>query len=328
LSEFILGHSLRKVARKHGFLRRLLWRLDFILIWSLVKLFQLLPVDTASRLGQRVGSFIGPRMTRKHAIYRDNLAQAFPDLDDKALDELLHTAWGRAGRVLAEYPHLATILEDDARLQIDIREHIETYSNPDKPCVIVTAHQSNWEIVCTAMAKLGMPNASLYTPPTNPLLDKLLADHREALNCTLLPRDNSARPLMRALRGGRTAGLVMDRRIDEGEPIPFFGRDKLSTTMPAKLALKFNCEMVPVQVERVRDANYRVTFHPPVKPSNPDASENEQVIDMISQVHRQFEAWIRAHPEDWFCSKRLWPKVKMNASHTTGNPTGIDSYAA
>ena len=52
------------------------------------------------------------------------------------------------------------ILADDERLQIDIREPIITYSDPRKPCVIVTAHLSNWEIVCSAMAKLGMPNAA------------------------------------------------------------------------------------------------------------------------------------------------------------------------
>ena len=328
MSEFILGHSLRKIAKKHSFLQRLLWRLDFVFIWSLVKLFQLLPVDTASRLGQRVGSFIGPRLKRKQALYRENLATAFPQLSDRELEKLLHTAWGRAGRILAEYPHLAKIFSEDARLQIDILEPIETYSNPDRPCVVVTAHQSNWEVIGAAMARLGMPNATLYSPPTNPLLDRMLAESREALNCKLLPAENSARLLMRALKEGRTAAMVMDRRVDEGEPINFFDQEKLSTTLPAKLALKFNCELIPVQVERVKDAQYHVTFHPPVRASDPAASENEQAIDMIAQVHRQFESWIRAHPEDWFCSKRLWPKVKMNASNRTGDSAGVDTYAA
>ena len=171
MSEFIVGHSLRKLAREHRFLQHLLWRLDFAFVWLAVKLFTALPVDTASRLGQKFGSWIGPRLKRKAAIYRENLATAFPAKGAEELDKLAREAWGRAGRVLAEYPHLAMILADDERLQIDIREPIITYSDPGKPCVIVTAHLSNWEIVCSAMAKLGMPNASLYSPPTNPLLD-------------------------------------------------------------------------------------------------------------------------------------------------------------
>ena len=71
---------------------------------------------------------------------------------------------------------------------------------------------------------------------------------------------------MRAMKQGRTAAMVMDRRVDDGSPIRFFGHDKHSTLMPARLAMKFDCELVPAQVERLKDAHYRVTFHPPVAP--------------------------------------------------------------
>jgi Kdo2-lipid IVA lauroyltransferase/acyltransferase len=328
VAEFIVGNPLRKWARDNRVLRELLWRLDFVMVWVVTKLARLLPIDTASRFGERVGSWIGPKLKQKTAIYRANLAIAFPELNAIELDDLVTRAWGRSGRVMAEYPHLATILAEEDRLQIDIREPIETYENPARPCVIVTAHQSNWELVCSAMAKLNIPNASLYSPPTNPLLDRMLLESRSALNCELLPRENSARLLMRALKNGKTAAMVMDRRVDEGKAIEFFGQDKLSTIMPAKLALKFNCDLVPVQVERLQDARFRVTFHPPVRPRDTTVEENEQAIDMIQQVHAQFENWIRQQPEDWFCSKRLWPKDKPVNSEENGRDADTNSYAA
>jgi KDO2-lipid IV(A) lauroyltransferase len=178
------------------------------------------------------------------------------------------------------------------------------------------------------MAKMGIPNASLYSPPTNPYLDRMLLDSRRALNCELLPRENGARLLMRALKQGRTAAMVMDRRVDDGQPIRFFGHDKLSTILPARLALKFHCDLVPVQVERLRDARYRVTFHPPVRPADTSVDETAQAIDMVQQVHDQFESWIRQTPEDWFCSKRLWPRGSINQSKEAGSNAGIDSHAA
>lgn len=327
MAEFILGNSLRKLAREKPLLQRLLWRADFMMIWLLVKLFTLLPVDTASRLGERAGTWIGPRLKRKTLIYKENLATAFPGLSAGELDDLVTRAWGRAGRVLAEYPHLPAILADPGRLEIEVRGNIETCNNPAKPAVMVSAHQSNWEIAAAAMAKLGIPNASLYSPPTNPLLDRMLLESRSALDCELLPRDNSARLLMRAMKGGRTVGMVMDRRVDDGVPIRFFGHDKLSTLVPARLALKFRCELVPIQVERLQDARFRVTFHPPVRPRDPDADENGQAIDMIQQVHCLFEAWIRQHPQDWFCSKRLWPRGKIGAE-TTACGADSDEHAA
>ena len=328
MAEFIVGNSLRKFAREDRFLQVLLWRLDYALVWTLTSLFHLLPIDTASRLGARVGTWIGPRLQRKHAIFRENLRSAFPELADSELDNLLSRAWGQAGRVMAEYRHLDTILKEDSRLEIIIREPIVTYSEPNQPCVIVTAHHNNWEVVGSAMAKLGIPNASLYSPPTNPYLDKLLLDSRAALNCKLLPRDNSTRGLMRALKQGRTAAMVIDRRVDEGVPIRFFDQDKLSTLLPAKLAFKFNCDLVPVQVERIKDAHFRVTFHPPVTPRNATADEDSRAVDVIQQVHHLFEGWIRAEPQGWFCSKRLWPKGKIKQIEDVGEKTDVDTYAA
>ena len=79
MAEFIIGNSLRKIAREHRFVQRLLWRLDFALVWSLVKLFSLLPVDWSSSLGSRVGGIIGPLMKRKTAIFEENFRIAFPD---------------------------------------------------------------------------------------------------------------------------------------------------------------------------------------------------------------------------------------------------------
>ena len=256
-----------------------------------------------------------------------DLQRTRPDIV-RALDELVRRAWGRAGRILAEYPHLETILNDPERLVIDIREQIETYRDPSKPCVVVSAHQSNWEIAASALAKLGIPNASLYSPPTNPYLDRMLHTSRQALNCELLPRDNSARLLVRALKQGRSVGIVMDRRVDDGKPIPFFGRDKPSTIMPAWLALKYGCDLVPLKVERLRDARYRATLYPPVRPADPDADPTQQAIDMTRQLHGQFEQWIRENPQDWFCSKRLWPKGKMAGSEQPEEAPEGEKHAA
>ena len=49
---------------------------------------------------------------------------------------------------------------------------------------------------------------------------------------------------------------------------------------------------------------------------------------MIQQVHHQFESWIRQQPEDWFCSKRMWPKGKIANTRGGRRDADTDSYAA
>jgi KDO2-lipid IV(A) lauroyltransferase len=328
LAEYILGNTLRKLAREHGLVRVLLWRLDFAMIWLLIKLFASLPVDTASRLGDRLGRVIGPRLVRKTAIFKENLGIAFPQLDESGLQDLVERAWGRAGRVLAEYPHLAAIGADNDRIVIDIQQDVETCRNPERPCVFISSHQSNWEILPVAMARLGIPSAVLYTPPTNPLLNQMLLNSRQALNCELLPRDASVRSLMQAFKRGRSIGMIADRRVDEGNPVCFFGRDKLTTLVPARLALKLNCDLIPTHVERLGDACFRVTLHPPLVADAPDADLTAQAIDMTGKAHQLFEEWARQSPQDWFCTKRLWAKPQKNAVNGHAAAVEVSSRAA
>ena len=100
MAEFIVGNSIRKLAREHRFLRRFLWRLDYTLIWLLIKAFTLIPIDRASRLGDGVGRWVGGRLKRKSAIYKENLAIAFPEMSDDELEQLVRRSWGRVGRIL------------------------------------------------------------------------------------------------------------------------------------------------------------------------------------------------------------------------------------
>jgi KDO2-lipid IV(A) lauroyltransferase len=123
--------------------------------------------------------------------------------------------------------------------------------------------------------------------------------------------------------------MVMDRRVEEGgKAVRFFGRDKPATLLPAKLALKFNCDLVPVQVERLQDARFKVTFHPPIRPTQATAGEDEQALDMTQQIHEHFERWIQANPGEWFCSKRVWPRPKRHLKLSARENASVDPYAA
>ena len=316
MAEFILGKPLRGMARRHPLLRRTLWRLDYWLVAALLWLFRQVPVDAASRMGARVGRWLGPRLKDKHAIFRQNFRLAFPQLSEQEAEALARRAWGRAGRILGEYIHLNQFLRDEARLELDVRRPAAGPAIPAQPFVVVTAHHCSWEVIAAAMARRGMPNANLYTAPANPHLDRLLRRSRHSMNCTLVHRHEAARGLMQVMKAGGNIGMVIDRRVDGGKPVTFFGAPKPSTLLPAKLALKFGCEMVPCQVIRLRDARFRVIFHPPILPrlsdgngdGNAEADEDVQALDMIQQVHAMFEDWIRAAPEDWFCPQRLWAR--------------------
>jgi KDO2-lipid IV(A) lauroyltransferase len=252
---------------------------------------------------------MGPSLG-KTAHIRRNLLLAFPDLPEDQRAALEREVWGTAGGVLGEYPHLKAICHDH------FERHFETVVNCDltdyqtgRRCAIfVTAHVGNWELAAAAAGRHGIPITVIYAPSQNPVIDRLLRARREALGCRLVSLEEGARPLMRELGEGRSIGLVVDARDDDGVPIPFFGLDKLTTLAPARLALRFDGDLVPARIERLGDARFRLIVHEPIRPDPTLASDKDRAVQMMRDLNRLFEQWIREQPAQWLCIKRAWAK--------------------
>lgn len=140
-------------------------------------------------------------------------------------------------------------------------------------------------------------------------MHEMLQRKREALGCGFVSKEAGLRPIMRLLENGTSVGLLPDVKIPSGELVPFFGKDAYTTTNPARLALRFDCELIPVQVERLQGARFRVTFHEPVRPDDTQAERHTQALQMTRKVNALFKSWIRNRPIDWWCPKNRWPKA-------------------
>ncbi len=326
MARLIIGTSLRRYFERWSFVRQLLWLIEAGLFRAFLFFARILPTDRSTAIGRSLMMRVGPRLD-KHRHVRRNLTLAFPDRDPQAIEDLAANVWGNMGSLLVEYGHLDDICVRDAEYRLEIASHgaVPVLENPEKPSVFVSAHLANWEVCAIAIHRAGIPVTAVYTPLQNPYLDRILMRRREALGCRLVPRDASMRALLRELRDGRSIGMIMDQRVDSGVPIPFFGIDKWTTLVPARLALRHGYDLVPLRTERLGGARFRVTFYEPLKPDDPSADEIGQAIQITRKINRMFEEWIRERPEDWWCSKRRWPK---DASPHIRAPKMIDGSAA
>jgi KDO2-lipid IV(A) lauroyltransferase len=223
---------------------------------------------------------------------------------------LIRESWGNVGAVLAEFPHLPDLARPDStgRLEIIIHGDSLVFQNKGKPAIFVAAHLANWEVPAAGIKRLGITVSGLYTPLQNPWLNRMLYRMRARIGCGLLPRDGGIRALVAELNQGHSVGLLVDQRVDSGEPVAFFGIDMNTTTTPARLALRYDCDLIPVQVERLRGFRFRVTFHEPVTASEGIPDNHRKILDMTLKINKLFEEWITSAPQDWLCSKRRWPK--------------------
>ena len=67
---------------------------------------------------------------------------------------------------------------------------------------------------------------------------------------------------------------MIDQRVSEGVYINFFSRKCLTTTIPAQLVKKYNCEIVPVYIERKNKTDFELSFQKILKFNKNDTLEN------------------------------------------------------
>lgn len=275
------------------------------LVWGALGL---LPPAWASSLSAAFVRSVGPHL-RKHRHVQRNLAIALPERTEAEREAIAREMWGSLGAVFGEFPHLARVhREADQRLAVEIVGDLAPLADPPRAAVFVTAHIGNWEHATLVAGHYGVPVSVIYAPDSNPFLDRLIRRHRRALDCELIAKQGGLRALLRALAAGRSLGFLIDTRQDDGELVPFFGVPALTSTVPARLALRAGLQLIPAHSVRIGPARFRVVFGPPIEPDPTIADAREQARAMTRQINERFESWIREHPEQWLCTKRRWPK--------------------
>ena len=94
--------------------------------------------------------------------------------------------------------------------------------------------------------------------------------------------------------------------MNDGIPVPFFGRPAMTAPALAVLALRFDCDVLPLRVERLDGAHFRVTVFPPL-PLRRSGEPHADVAVLMGRVNATLEAWIRDRPEQWLWVHRRWP---------------------
>jgi KDO2-lipid IV(A) lauroyltransferase len=269
--------------------------------------FRFLPLDSASALGGALARCIGPFLgVSKHA--RRNLSRAFPELSETEIARVVADMWDNLGRVAAEYPHLRNIFvfEPGGRVETHGFEHVDRAVAAGRRIIVFSGHIANWEIGMLAGVQHGISVAQIYRAANNPLMDRMIArfrgDHGE-----FIPKGAiAARRAIEVLRRGTNLGLLADQKMNDGIPVAFFGRPAMTAPALAVLALRFDCVVLPLRVERLNGAHFRVTVFPPLALTR-SSDRHADVAGLMARVNATLEEWIRDRPEQWLWVHRRWP---------------------
>jgi KDO2-lipid IV(A) lauroyltransferase len=278
------------------------------LVHGLFVLLRLVPLQAASAIGGAVGRAIGPLIgvTRRA---RKNLQIAFPEKSPDEIEAIIRDMWENLGRVVAEYPHMPRMkaFTPDSCIEVRGTEHVDAGRKRGAPLIFFAGHLGNWEISAIAAKAFGVPLHLIYRPANNPWVEEIYREGRGAVAAGLIPKGaEGARQAMRVLREGGQLGILIDQKMNDGIPVPFFGRDAMTAPALARLANKFDCTVLPVQVERLAGARFRLTVHPPL-PLARSGDPQRDALDVMTRANALLESWIRQRPGQWLWLHRRWP---------------------
>lgn len=284
--------------------RRLRYALETPVAYLVYGFFAVLPVAAASAAGGFILSSIGPRMGASRTA-RMNILQAFPEKSEEERENILRGMWDNLGRVIAEYPHLHRM---ESRIEVEGLENLELIK--EKGGIFFSGHISNWEIHGLMAQRRGLRTHLLYRKPNNPWVDGLLRHARGGdLVGHITKSDKGAREIFTLLRRGQAVAIMMDQKLTEGIPMPFFGRDALTASALAQFALKFGCPVVPIVAQRLPGARFRIVISPPLVITSTGARDAD-IRHILSDVNRQLEEWIRARPAEWLWLHKRWAGIE------------------
>ena len=276
---------------------------EFIFIFLLLIIFKLIGYKNASNLGEKIGKFVGPIFRSKKKIV-ENLKNS-NIINSNDVDRIIDEMFGNYGRILSEYPFLNKFKKNlyNQHLTIEGINYFDEIKKNKKKVIFISGHFNNFELMAMQIENAGIDVAAVYRPLNNFFLNIIMEKIRINDICKTQVKKGKAgtRQLLELFKSGSSIALMIDQRVSEGVKVSFFGRPALTTSIPAQLVKKYNCEIVPIYIERINKINFKMYINKPIK------FENNLSIEFITEkLNTILEEMVLKNPEQWIWSHDRW----------------------
>ena len=284
-------------------MKKIVYFIEFILIKVLFIFFKIIGYKYSSNLGFLIGKIIGPIFRSKKLIIK-NLQKANLQKQNN-LEKIASNVLGNYGRIFAEYIHLKNFRNDKLEKYISIEglEHLENLKKSKKRAVFISGHFNNFELMAMQIEKAGIELATIYRPLNNFLLNKTMEQIRTENICKNQIKKGRAgsREIIKNLIKGKSIAIMIDQRVREGKKIDFFNNQATTTTIPAQLIKKYNCELVPVYIERRKNNYFRMFVSKPIK-----IDKNKSILEITKFLNNLLERMILRNIDQWIWTHNRW----------------------
>lgn len=268
-------------------------------------------LKTASLLGSVFAASGRGRVERA----KGNIRQAFPGLAESEVERIAIASIQYMFRLFLvdamAMPRLVNPWNWHEHVELDEFHDGARLLVSDRPVLLVTGHNGNWELLGFTLAALGFPLTALARPVDNPLLYRWVLGLREARGLRVLTKwgatDRIVSMIESADPGDRRVAFIADQNAgDGGLFVPWFGRLASSYKSIGLLAMKYDLPIVVGTARRLGDRfKYRIELVDQFGPED-WADFPDPLFYITARFNRGLENIVRRTPEQYLWIHRRW----------------------
>ena len=256
-------------------------------------------------------AFVAYHVASKHRkIVRNNLNFAFDS--NMSEEEIIAITKYSFKNLLFNFMHLMELrhMSLDAlksKITLQNREAVDRVHKEGRAVIYITTHYSSWELGGASVGAFVEPLGAVYKKMKNPPYENWVLEARAKFGNINLEKTNVLKPLIKLIKNGGAAGLLIDTNISprDGTIVEFMGKTIRQTTSPAYLARKFNAAIIPVTIRTDDEENYTLMLFDEIPVAKTDDAEAD--IQKATQLQADWlTTLIRNEPKFWFWLHRRW----------------------
>jgi KDO2-lipid IV(A) lauroyltransferase len=283
--------------------------LEFFIVIIFFIIFKIIGLKLSSDLGEIIGKYFGP-LFRKKTIAKKNILIAFPDLNEKSINEMIERMWKNIGRIFGEYIHINKFsIIDQKKIKIVFanKNNFELLKKNNKPVVFFSGHFANFELMAKCLQELGFNIGAIYRPLNNIFLNPIMEFIRKKYICPIQIEkgSNGTKKLIKHISTNGPLALMIDQRLSSSIRVPFFNQPASTTTTPAQLAIKYDALLIPVFLKRLEKTNFEFFIEEPLI-INRTSDYDKDIFNITQIMNKKIEEFIKKDPAHWLWSHDRW----------------------
>jgi len=247
---------------------------------------------------------------REHVV-RENLAKAFPELDDTGVRAIMRDYYKGFAQMLVELLKTTSMPAEEIKQRVRITnlELVQEYLANGKSVLLVAAHQCNWEWMLLGLSlEIGYPLDAAYKPLVDSWAEREMKKLRSRFGCRLIPAKELLADIIKRGKVTRAIAMVADQEPTTSEHkhwTRFLNRDTAFYMGPEQISRATRFPVFFTEMRRLKRGYYEISVKPLSTPE-----EKLPPGELTERYARLVEAQIQASRPDWPWSHRRWKLKK------------------